>query len=60
MHCFKFVMKNGTEVAVASKWLDLTTIHSMLNDCNPFIQIADTVFAKDDISYIQKIATVED
>lgn len=60
MYCFKFVMKNGTEVIAKSKWIDLSTCHSMLNDHQTFIQIADMVFAKDSISYIQKIDTLED
>ena len=60
MYSFKFVMKDGTVVIAKSKFIDLSTVHSMLNDHQPFIQIADTVFAKDAISYIQKLNTLED
>lgn len=55
MYHYKFVMKSGVVTTAENEWLSLSTLHGLLNERNPFIQVGDKVFAKDAISHIEKI-----
>lgn len=55
MNRYRVTLKSGKVFEAENKWLDIYTIFSGLNNREPFIQIGDTVFAKDDIAVVQKI-----
>ena len=55
MYKYKVLLKNGESVEADCKWLDSHSIHNILCDHQPFIQIGETVFAKDSIAMIQYI-----
>ena len=59
MNEFRVFLKNGMRIHTESKYIDIMTIHSMLNDREMFIQISDKVFAKDTIAMIEKIEKTE-
>ena len=60
MNRYEVWFKNDTYTVIESKWMDITTIHSMLCDHQPFIQIGNKILAKDFIEYIKKIETTEE
>lgn len=55
MNKFEVVMKDGLVEQVEPKYLNLLTIHGMLNDHLPFIIIGNAVFSKDSIAFIREI-----
>ena len=55
MNKFEVVMKDGLVEQVETKYLNLLTIHSMLNDHMPFIIIGNAIFNKDSIAFIREI-----
>ena len=57
MHKYVILLKDGAVIEAETKWLDLSTILSILSDHQPFIQIGEIVFAKDAIAMIKKIET---
>ncbi len=59
MNEFRVFLKNGMRIHAESKYIDIMTIHSMLNEHQPFMQIGDKVFAKDTIAMIEKIEKTE-
>ena len=60
MYKYKVLLKNGEAVEADCKWLDSLSIHNILCDHQPFIQIGETVFAKDSIAMIQNITETEE
>ena len=55
MNRYRVTLKSGTVYEAENRWLDTGTIHHELCNREPFIQIGDTVIAKDTIAVIQKI-----
>ena len=55
MNRYKVTLKNGTVVEAENKWLEPDGIHRHLCNTDTFIQIGDTVVAKNAIAVIQKI-----
>ena len=55
MNRYKVTLKNGTVFEAENRWLDTYSLHHALCDREPFIQLGDTVVAKDTIAVIQKI-----
>lgn len=55
MNRYRILLKDGTIAEAESKWIDISTICNILVDHQPFIQIGDTVFAKDSIAMIGQI-----
>lgn len=55
MKQYKITMKNGAVLIAESKWLDLLSICSSLNEHQPFIVIGCVVLSKTEIASIEKI-----
>lgn len=55
MRKYKITMKNGTALVVESKWVELYTILTDLNNHQPFIEIGCVLIAKDAIASIEKL-----
>lgn len=56
MNRYRVTLKNGIVLEAENRWLDTFSIQTEMCKLDPFIQIGDTIFAKDTIAVIQKIA----
>jgi len=59
MNKYVILLKDGAVIEAETKWLDLSTVLSILSDHQPFIQLGNSVFAKDAIAMIKKLETTE-
>ena len=55
MYQYEILLKDGSTIEAECKWLDITTIHNLLIDHQPFITVGCLVLAKDSIAMIKKI-----
>ena len=60
MHKYKVVLKNGMVVDAECKYLNVLTIHSLLNEYPPFVIIGEKVFAKSEIVMIEQTEITEE
>ena len=60
MFHYKVILKNGMVGRFGTKWLEPSTVHSMLIDHQPFVQLGDMIFAKNSIAMIEKIEMTEE
>ena len=60
MHKYKVILKNGIVVDAECKYLNVSTIQSLLNEYPPFISIGEKVFAKSEITMIEQTEITEE
>ncbi len=60
MRKFEVFLKDGTSHYTESKWVNILTVDSMLDNSKHFIMIGDKIFAKDFIASIHELGTTEE
>ena len=55
MYEYRIVLKSGHGLFFKSEYIDILTIHSMLNDNDPFIKLGNYVIAKDIVEAVEKL-----